>query len=58
MERICTETVELTPNGLVMALNIPIGQWHSVRSLESGSVIMEMKNGEYEPLTEIDILSL
>ena len=58
MERICTETVELAPNGPVMALSIPVGQWHSVRSLESDSVIMEMKNGEYEPLTEIDILSL
>ena len=32
LERICTETVELTPNGPVVALNIPIGQWHTVRA--------------------------
>ena len=52
------EAVELTPNGPVVALNIPIGQWHTVRALESGSVILEMKDGAYEPLGETDILSL
>jgi hypothetical protein len=41
LERICTETIELTPNGQTIALNIPAGQWHTLRSLESGSVILE-----------------
>ena len=58
LERICTETIELSPNGQVVALNIPAGQWHTVRALESGSVILEMKNGPYEPLGEEDILAL
>lgn len=58
LERICTETIELTPNGPVVALNIPAGQWHTVRALESGSCILEMKNGAYEPLGDEDILSL
>ena len=58
LERICTETIELSPNGQVVALNIPAGQWHTVRALESGSVILEMKDGAYEPLGEEDILSL
>lgn len=58
LERICTETIELTPNGPVVALNIPAGQWHTVRALESGSCILEMKNGEYELITDADILSL
>jgi len=58
LERTCTETIELTPNGPVVALNIPAGQWHTVRSLESGSCILEMKNGSYEPLSDADILSL
>ena len=58
LERMCTETVELTPNGQVVALNIPAGQWHTVKALESGSCILEMKNGAYEPLTDADILSL
>lgn len=58
LERICTETIELSPNGQVVALNVPAGQWHTVRALESGSCILEMKNGAYEPLTDADILSL
>ena len=58
LERICTETIELSPNGPVVALNIPAGQWHTVRALESGTVIMEMKNGAYEPTGPEDILAL
>ena len=56
LERICTEAIELTPNGPVVALNIPAGQWHTIRSLESGSVIMEMKDGRFEPTQDCDIL--
>lgn len=56
LERICTESVELSPNGPVVAMNIPAGQWHTLRSLESGSVILEMKNGRYEPIKPEDIL--
>ena len=56
LERVCTETVELSPNGAVVALNVPAGQWHTVRALESGSVILEMKNGAYEPIGPEDIL--
>ena len=58
LERRCTETIELSPNGPVMALNIPAGQWHTVRVLESGTVIMEVKDGPYEPLSEADILQM
>ena len=57
LERICTDYIELSPNGQVVALNVPIGQWHTVKALESGSVILEMKEGAYEPLGEEDILS-
>lgn len=56
LERICTERIELSPNGPVVALNVPAGQWHTVRSLESGTVILEMKNGPYEPISPEDIL--
>ena len=44
--------------GKVVALNNPAGQWHTVRALESGSVILEMKEGAYEPIGTEDILSL
>lgn len=56
LEHICTETIELSPNGPVVALNIPIGQWHTVRALESGTVILECKDGAYKPLGEEDML--
>ena len=56
LERICTERIELSPNGPVVALNIPVGQWHTVTALESGTVILEMKDGPYEPLGPEDIL--
>ena len=40
------------------ALNIPAGQWHTLRALESGTVILEMKDGPYEPIGPEDILSM
>jgi len=58
LERICTEAIELSPNGPVVAVNIPAGQWHTVRALESGTVILEMKDGAYEPISEVDILDV
>lgn len=58
LEMICTESIELSPNGPVVALNIPIGQWHTARALESGTVILEMKDGPYEPTGAEDILTL
>lgn len=54
----CTETIELSPNGPIVALNVPKGQWHTVKALESGSVIMEVKDGPYEPQSPSDVLSL
>ena len=38
------------------AVNIPAGQWHTLRALESGTVILEMKDGAYEPIGTEDIL--
>lgn len=58
LERICTEAIELSPNGPVVALNIPAGQWHTVRALESGTVILEVKDGPYEPISPVDILQM
>ena len=58
LEPICTEAIELCVNGSVVALNIPIGQWHTLRALESGSVVLQTKNGAYEPIQECDILKM
>ena len=53
-----TEVIDLNPGGPCVALNIPIGQWHTVEVLESGTVILECKDGPYEPTGPEDILSL
>lgn len=58
LERICTDSIELSPNGEVVAVNVPAGQWHSLRCLETNTVLLESKNGKYEPLGEEDILSV
>lgn len=52
-----TKVIELSPCSDCVALNIPIGQWHTVRVLESGTVIMECKDCPYEPLGEGDVLN-
>ena len=56
LERGCVEAVELSPGGPVVAINIPVDRWHTARALESGTVIMEVKDGPYEPLGEEDVL--
>lgn len=58
LERICTDRIELIPGGPNFMVNVPAGQWHTVRALESGSVLLECKDGKYEPLGPEDILSL
>ena len=49
------ETVDMVPGGDV--LNIPAGQWHSLRSLESGTVLFEAKDGPWEPQADEDVLA-
>ena len=49
-----TLVVDMVPGGTV--LNIPAGVWHSLKSLESGTVLLECKDGPWEPLGEEDIL--
>ena len=48
-----TETVDMVPGGVV--LNIEKGQWHSLKCLESGTVLFEAKDGAYQPLVEDEI---
>lgn len=39
----------LFPGGDVAGVHIPTGQYHTCRSLESGTVILEVKNTKYDP---------
>lgn len=52
------QEIELSPNGPVVAINIPAGQWHTVRALESGTVLLECKDGAYRPLSPEDIMEV
>ena len=47
------ETVDMVPGGVL--LNIERGQWHSLKSLESGTVLLECKDGAYRPLGEDEV---
>ena len=49
-----TEVIDMFPGGPV--INIPVGQWHNLKSLESGTVLLECKDGAFEPMGEEDIL--
>lgn len=51
-----TDTFDMVPGGLI--INIPIGQWHSLKSLESGTVLLECKDGAWEPMSPDDVLSI
>ena len=53
-----TDVIDKAPNSDCVALNIAIGQWHTVEVLESGTVIMEVKDGQYEPLGPEDVLTI
>lgn len=53
-EGVLTETIDMRPGGTV--INLPVGQWHTIRSLESGTVLLEVQDGKWEPLKEEDIL--
>lgn len=48
-----TDTIDMVPGGAV--LNIEKGQWHSLKCLESGTVLFEAKDGPYHPLEEDEI---
>lgn len=42
----------------IPAMNVEKGQWHRLEALESGTVIVEFKDGAYEPIGPEDILIL
>lgn len=47
---------EISDNNENYGFHIPKGQWHTLEVLESGTVIFEVKDGPYVPLSEKDIL--
>lgn len=51
-----TESVVLDANGDVRCINVEKARWHSLECLAEGSVLLESKDGPWEPLTEVEIL--
>lgn len=47
---------ELNPLKGKFGVDIPVGQWHTLEVLESGTVIFEVKDGPYQALDKEDIL--
>ena len=50
-----TDIIDMMPGGTV--LNIEAGQWHSLKCLESGTILLEAKDGAYRPLDEDEIFT-
>ncbi len=50
------ERYELDLQKGLYGVNIPRGQWHTIEVLCSGTVIFEVKDGPYSPLTPDDML--
>ena len=57
-----TGRYRLTPGGMepgsIAAIQVPMGQYHTLRSLESGTVFIEFKNGRYDPESDKCLLNL
>lgn len=49
-----TNTFVLDPKKKTYGIHIPKGQWHTLEVLESSTVIFEVKDGPYVPLSEED----
>lgn len=51
-----TDTILVEAGGDICGLSVPMGQWHSIECLESGSIILETKDGPWEALGEEDMM--
>lgn len=52
------EKYPLVPGGDVLAIHVPMGQYHTCRSLESGTVILEFKNTKYDQQGTEELLEI
>ncbi|WP_455972760.1 WbuC family cupin fold metalloprotein [Bacteroides congonensis] len=51
-----TDSFMLDPHIGNYGVHIPAGQWHTLEVMERGTVIFEVKDGPYTPLSPEDIL--
>ena len=50
-----TESFMISADGDTKGISVPKGRWHNSESLESGTIILECKDGVWKPLTDEDI---
>ena len=53
-----TDTFIVAPCSDLCGLSVPKGQWHSLECMESGTVILQAKDGAYAPLEAGDVMEL
>ena len=53
---VMTDEVLMEVGGYCPVVQVPAGQWHSIEVLDSGTVILEAKDGPYIPLADEDVL--
>ena len=51
-----TGSVLLQSGSEIPAMQVEMGQWHRIEALESRTVILEMKDGAYEPIGSGDVM--
>ena len=50
------QTFHLDPLQGKYGVSIPAGQWHGLKSIEKGTVILEIKEGPYKPVDPSDLM--
>jgi cupin fold WbuC family metalloprotein len=48
------EKIVLSQSGPNVAIEIPGNEWHTIVSLQGGTVLLEIKQGPYQPLSDKD----
>ena len=55
-DRNVTEILTIEAGSDCVGMTVEAGRWHRIISRDSGTVILECKDGKYEPIGEEDIL--
>ena len=53
-----TETITIAVGSDWVAMSVEKGRWHRIECLESGTIILECKDGAFVPISEDDILNV
>ena len=51
-----SERISLCAGSPLAVAQIPLGVWHTVDNIQEGTIIVESKNGAYEPMKPEDVI--